>query len=116
MTSADDFVLQLLIDKAIVDSDAIDAARSKVAEDQIDGDPDSAALDVLIAEHAVTQMQIAKALAEEFSMEVVDLADVRASSEALDVITYDLANRYKVFPLEVDDAEVELSTWMRSTV
>ena len=109
MTSADDFVLQLLLDKAIVASDAIDAAREKVAEDQIDGDPDSAVLDVLVSEHTVTQMQIAEALAEEFSMEVVDLNEVRASSESLEVITYDLANRYKVFPLEVDDAEVELA-------
>lgn len=109
MTSADDFVLQLLIDRAIVDSDVINAAREKVTEGQIDGDPDSAALDVLLSNGSTTQQQIAEALAQEFGMEVVDVAEVRPSAEALEVISYDLANRYKVFPLEVDDAAVELA-------
>ncbi|ADE54468.1 GspE/PulE family protein [Coraliomargarita akajimensis] len=109
MTSADDFVLQLLLDKALVDDAAIESARAKVADEQIDGDPDSATLDVLTRDHVVSQMQIAEALAEEFSMEVVDLTDVRTSGDALEIINYDIANRYKVFPLEVDDTEVELA-------
>ncbi len=109
MTSADEFVLQLLIDKGIVDSAVIDDARAKVAELGSEGNPDSDALDLLVDEHAVTQLQIAQALAEEFNMDVVDLADVRVSNEALELVPFELANRYKVFPLEGDDNEVELA-------
>jgi len=109
VTSADEFVLQLLIDKGIVDSAAIEAGRVKVAEQDSEGNPDTDTLELLIAEHTVTQLQIAEVLAAEFNMEVVDLADVRVSNQALELLPYDLASRYKVFPLEVDDNEVELA-------
>lgn len=109
MTSADEFVLQLLIDKGIVDSVAIDTARAKVAELDGDGNPDTQTLELLVSEHTVTQQQIAGALADEFNMEVVNLADVRVSTEALEILPFELANRYKVFPLEADDNEVELA-------
>ncbi|MFT5622346.1 MAG: type IV pilus assembly protein PilB [Bacteroidia bacterium] len=109
MTSADEFVLQLLIDKGIVDSATIEAARTKAAEQPSVGNLDSDTVELLLAEHAVTQLQIAQVLAEEFNMDVVDLADVRVSAEALELLPYELANRYKVFPLEADDNEVELA-------
>jgi general secretion pathway protein E/type IV pilus assembly protein PilB len=109
VTSADEFVLQLLIDKGIVDSAVIDEARAKVDEQGSDGNLDTQTLDRLVAEHAVTQLQIATTLAEEFNMDVVDLADVRVSTEALETVPFELANRYKVFPLEADDNEVELA-------
>ena len=110
MTSADEFVLQLLIDKGVVDSAVIETARAKVAEqDGEGGNPDTDTLELLVAEHTVTQLQIAKALADEFNMEVVDLADVRVSNEALEILPFELANRYKVFPLEADDNEVEIA-------
>ena len=109
VTSADEFVLQLLTDKGIVESAAIEDARVKAAEQGGDGNPDTAALDLLVTGNIVTQVQIAKALAEEFNMDFVDLADIRVSNEALELLPYDLANRYKVFPLEADDNEVELA-------
>ena len=109
MTSADEFVLQLLTDKGIVESAAIEDARVKAAEQGSDGNPDTAALDCLVTENIVTQVQIAKALAEEFNMDFVELADIRVSNEALELLPYDLANRYKVFPLEADDNELELA-------
>ena len=107
MTSADEFVLQLLVDKGIVDSAAIEAARVQAAEQG--GEEDTETLELLVREQTVTQQQIAEALADEFNMEVVDLADVRVSSEALEVLPFELADRYKVFPLEADDNEVELA-------
>lgn len=109
MTSADEFVLQLLIDKGLLEESAIESARAKVTEAGYEGSQDTAALESLVADHSVTQMQIAEVLAEEFNMETVNLADVRISAEALEVVPYELANRYKVIPLEVDDSEVELA-------
>ncbi|MEN8662389.1 MAG: GspE/PulE family protein [Lentimonas sp.] len=108
MTSDDEFVLQLLTDRGILDSDTITAARDAITEGDADGDINSAIIDQLITEHKLTQMQIAEVLAAEFNMDVVDLHDVRVSTQALEVVSFDLANRYKVFPLEVDDNEIEL--------
>jgi general secretion pathway protein E/type IV pilus assembly protein PilB len=112
VTSADEFVLQLLNDKGIVEDGAIAAAREKAADSDSDGggvSEDTAVLQILVADHVIEPMRIAEALAEEFSMEVVDLNDVRVSSEALEVVPYELASRYKVIPLEADESEVELA-------
>jgi type IV pilus assembly protein PilB len=109
VTSADEFVLQLLIDKGIVDSATIDAIRAEVAEEGGDVNYDTATLERLISDEVLTQLQIAEVLAAEFNMEVVHLANVRVSTEALEVVPFELANRYKVFPLEVDDSELELA-------
>lgn len=109
MTSADDFVLQLLTGKSLLDDSAIESARAKVNGAGFEGSEDTAILESLVAEHVVSQQQIAEVLAEEFNMETVDLADTRVSTEALEVVPYELANRYKVIPLEADDSEVELA-------
>ncbi len=109
MTSSDNFVLQLLIDKSLTDSNTIDAAHKAVADAEGSGDPDSLALDHLIKEQIVTPIQVATALADEFGMDLVDLKEVRVAEEALELVPVDLANRYKVFPLQCDENEVELA-------
>lgn len=111
MTSADEFVLQLLTDKGLLEESAIEAARAKVNEAEYDGSEDTAVLEALVADQSTTQQQIADVLAEEFNMETVNLADVRVSAEALEVVPFELANRYKVIPLEVDESEAELAVF-----
>lgn len=109
MTSADEFVIQLLIDKSVADTATIEAARAEVAEEGITEDEDNAVLEKLISGGGIRPMQIAEVLAEEFNMEVVSLSDIRVSSEALNAVSYELASRYKVFPLEADENEIELA-------
>lgn len=109
MTSADEFVLQLLTDKGLLEESTIETARAKVNESEYVGSEDTAALEALVADHSINQQQIAVVLAEEFNMETVNLADVRVSTEALEIMPFELANRYKVIPLEVDDSEAELA-------
>lgn len=111
MTSADEFVLQLLTDKGLLEESTIETARAKINESEYDGSEDTAALEALVADHSINQQQIADVLAEEFNMETVNLADVRVSTEALEIVPFELANRYKVIPLEVDDSEAELAVF-----
>ena len=111
MTSADEFVLQLLTDKGLLDEGALEFARAKVTEDGYEGTEDTAALESLLADRVISQKQIAQVLAEEFNMEMVELSDVRVSAQALQIVPFELANRYKVIPLEADDSEVELAVF-----
>ncbi len=111
MTSADEFVLQLLTDKGLLDEGALESARAKVTEDGYEGTEDTAALESLLADRVISQKQIAQVLAEEFNMEMVELSDVRVSAQALQIVPFELANRYKVIPLEADDSEVELAVF-----
>ncbi|QYY34537.1 ATPase, T2SS/T4P/T4SS family [Ruficoccus sp. ZRK36] len=111
MTSADDFVLQLLQDRALVTSEDVATAREQVeASDEGSVSPDSQTLDLLIQKGYVTPQQIVEAMADEFSMEVVDLNDIRVSHEALEKVDRQMATRYKVFPIEVDGSQLELAT------
>ena len=102
MTSADDFVIQLLQDKGIVPADALASARGQVKPETPADGMDAATLEVLFANHIVTPELVTATLAAEFHMEVADLHDVRASHDALKLVNKELAKRYKVFPLEVD--------------
>ena len=111
MTSADEFVLQLLTDKGLLEESTVETARAKINESEYDGSEDTAALEALVADHTINQQQIADVLAEEFNMETVNLADVRVSTEALEIVPFELANRYKVIPLEVDESEAELAVF-----
>lgn len=111
MTSADELVLQLLIGKGVVDSDLIGTIRKRLTEQTGNGavHPDIDVLEYLFEEHKITQQQIAEILAEEFNTAVANLDGVRISPEALQILPYDLAERYRVFPLEVSDNEIVIS-------
>lgn len=109
MTSADEFVIQLIIDRALVSEDAIESVRSEAIELRPDDDPDTALLESLLAEGLVTHEALTSALADEFSMEVVDLDDVRLSPECEELVDADLAQKYHIFPLEVDDTSIQIA-------
>ncbi|MBK1858274.1 GspE/PulE family protein [Cerasicoccus arenae] len=111
MTSADDFVLQLMQDRGLVDADAVDQALAEVgAQETPPDDLDGQAIEHIVASGACTHLQIIQALAEEFNMETIDLNDIRVSHEALELVDRDMAARYHVFPIEVDGNTLELAT------
>lgn len=109
MTSTEELTLQLLIDKGIVDTTAVEAARASVEAEEMDGDTDANALKYLIKNNGLIEQQIAEVLAEEFNMPVARLEEVRVSEKALEALPFELAKRYKVFPLEVDNNEMVLA-------
>ncbi|MFW5882887.1 MAG: GspE/PulE family protein [Verrucomicrobiota bacterium] len=111
MTTADDFVLQLIEDNQLATAEQIAAARQQV---EADGTPEgvdkeTAILDRLVAETELTWDQVTATLAEEFNMEVVNLEDIRPDPEAMRLLSVNHAKRYRVFPLSLDQNEVELA-------
>ncbi|MGB0369704.1 MAG: GspE/PulE family protein [Opitutales bacterium] len=109
MTSADEFVIQLIIDRELVSEDTIDNVRSQAADLRPDDDPDTATLEMLISEEHLTHGALTSALANEFSMEMVELDDVRLSPECEELVNADMAQKYHVFPLEVDDTSIQIA-------
>jgi len=107
--STEELVLQLLTDRGIVETATVESIRAEVKEKSFEGGLNKNTLDQLIKNKTVTEQQIAGVLADEFNMAVADLENVRISTETLQVLPFDLANRYKVFPLEVDDNEIVIA-------
>jgi general secretion pathway protein E/type IV pilus assembly protein PilB len=109
VTTADDFVIQFIQDKGLVPAQAVAEARSSLGEIPPSANPDSLALDKLVAAGAVTWQAITEALAKEFDMELVDLAQVVPTEDALRLVSRDLAERHRILPLQMDGAELQVA-------
>ncbi|PHX58318.1 MAG: type II secretion system protein E [Opitutia bacterium] len=105
MTTADDFVIQFIQDKALVTAGDVAEARAAVAATP-DGNPDTLALANLVENGKVTWSKITEALGIEFDMEVVDLSQVSPAEELLKLISRDQAERSHVLPLQMDGVEL----------
>ena len=109
MTSTDELVLQLLIDRNLVDDASVQAVRADFEAHTTAEKLATKTLKHLIDQGSVTQDQVVEVLADEYGITVANLDDLRVSTEALEALPVDLAKRYKVFPLEVDDNEMVLA-------
>lgn len=94
----------------MADADTVLAARQEVESTQADAeDVDTATIALLIEQGKLSEAQVTAALGEEFNMEVVDLGDIRTSEEALGLVSREMAQRYRIFPLEFDGSELDLA-------
>ncbi len=107
MTSADDYVLQLIESNGLVSAEAVQAAATEIGEEGAAA-THSAILDKLLDKKLVTEKQIAEALGHEFDMEVVDVDSLKPMSAVLDFVGKELAERHTVLPTELHGSELEL--------
>ncbi len=109
MTSADDFVIQLALDKGVLKQEQIDAARARVAEHTDLTTTPPRVLDVLISDHGFSTKEAAKLLADEFGMPMIDMTDVRPSGELMALLPRNLAVKYTAFPISRDNNSVRVA-------
>ena len=105
MTTADDFVIQFIQDKALVTAGDVAEARAAVAATP-DANPDTLALAQLVETGKVTWAKITEALGVEFDMEVVDLSQVSPADELLKLVSREQAERSNILPLQMDGVEL----------
>ena len=111
MTSDDGFVLELLLDKNALTEANIESARTAVQESDNDENrsTDTLVLEHLINEDTIKTQQVVELLSEEFNMEVGYLSEIQIEQPLKDAFPFDLVNKYKVFPIEISDAEAEIA-------
>tara|TARA_A100001015_G_scaffold320274_1_gene446044 strand:- start:5211 stop:6920 length:1710 start_codon:yes stop_codon:yes gene_type:complete len=111
VTSDDGFVLELLLDKNALTEANIEAARSAVQESDNDANrsEDTLVLEHLISEDTIKTQQVVDALSDEFNMDVGYLTDVQLEDPIKEAFPFDLVNKYKVFPIDISDAEAEIA-------
>ena len=108
MTSDDGFVIELLLDKNAVTETAVQSARDAIDADSEDTS-ESAVLKQLLDELNIPNEQVIGLLADEFNMEVGYVNEVELEDSVKDLFPYDVVEKYKVFPLEITDAEAEIA-------
>jgi len=109
VTTADDFVIQFIQDKGLVPPAVVAAARAALGDVPASANADTLALEKLVSGGAVTWDAITAALAREFDMEVVDLAQVAPAEEVLKLVSRDLAERHRILPLQMDGSELQVA-------
>lgn len=100
MTSADEFIIDLLIDRGLVAAEIVEAARASL-QDAL-SDPNTPRKDLvttLVGAGHVEQSQIMEILADEFGMAMVDPGLIKPTPEALKTMPRSLAVRYHAFPI-----------------
>jgi type IV pilus assembly protein PilB len=109
VTSTEDFVIQLALDKGVITQAQVDAAREQIAQHSDLSVPPPKVADVLIAEKVVEPQQFSKLLAAEFGMQAVDVSMVRTSGELINYFPRDMANRYQAYPLAKDGKKFRIA-------
>lgn len=110
MTSADDFVLQLIEDKGLVAPDIISLGREQlIAEGATAVDIDSRLIDLLVEKRYCKYDDITLLLAKEFNIPYIALHDLKIDEEVKQKLPQDIARKYGVFPISVHNGQMELA-------
>jgi len=109
VSAQDDFVVKLLIEHGLVESAVIDEIRVRESESDDLANSPRGLVDLLVREKRVAPEAITGLLAEEFQMPVVDFKVTRPSSDAVQIVPKDLAERYHVVPISRDGNTLRLA-------
>ena len=110
MTSADDFVLQLMEEKALVPADIIKQGREQLlSEGATAADVDSRLIDLLVEKKYCKYDDISFMLANEFNIPFISLQNLSVEDDTKKLITQEDARKYNVFPISVASGQLELA-------
>lgn len=110
MTSADDFVLQLLHERGVVGEDIIKVAKDQLRSEGVpSSELDSKAIDLLVEKHYCTFDQIYQILSEEFNMpQASSLNEISIGDDVKNVVPEDIVRKYNVLPIGITNGQMEL--------
>ena len=108
MTSDDGFIIELLIKKNVASDSAVQSAKEAIEEEgQVV--TDTSLLERLTDDLNIPNEQVLVALGEEFNMEIGHVNEVLLADEVKEFFPYNIVQKYKVFPLSINDAEAEIA-------
>ncbi|MCF7838042.1 MAG: type II secretion system ATPase GspE [Candidatus Marinimicrobia bacterium] len=103
MTANDEYIAEILESVGLITTeqgrDAVEAARSSQKD----------LVDVLDESGVVSRLNVLKALANQFGMEVISLQGQDISQEVIDLIPGEVARRYKVIPVYKTEAALTVA-------
>ena len=95
MAANDDYILQILQENILVADDQIEAARSAAGARSV--------VDVLIEQGAVSQEDVARAIASNAAMDFMLLDELHVPDEVIRLIPEETARRFRVVPIGMND-------------
>jgi general secretion pathway protein E/type IV pilus assembly protein PilB len=99
-SAADDYVLQLAVDRGLLHRAQIDAARALQPVNLKEGQPAPRLIDVLIKQGILSGRRVAELLASEFGMQMApDLTNLRIGNDTLELVPRAIAAKHRVLPI-----------------
>lgn len=109
MTSADDFVLQLIQDKGLVSADVLNLGRQQLESEGVTStDIDSRLIDLIVEKRYCKYEDITFILSQEFNIPLISLQDLRIEKDVLALLSQDILRKYNVFPISKIGSQLEL--------
>lgn len=110
MTSADDFVLQLIQDKGLVPPDIVKLGREQLVSEGVSpSDIDSKLIDLLVEKRYCKYEDISYQLSQEFNIPLISLQDIRVDDEVLKLLPQETLRKYNVFPISSSGGQLKLA-------
>ncbi len=108
--AADDFVVQLALDRQLLHPAQIDAARAMIAAHPDNGTPAPRVLALLVQQGILTTRRVAEMLAEEFGMQMApDLTNLRITGDTLELVPRAVAARHGLLPLAREGSKLKVA-------
>jgi len=95
MAANDDYLVEILRDVGLVSHDQIEDARAEANGEGV--------VEVLVKRGVVKQMDVTKALANQFGMETINLSDLKIADDVLKAVPRHVARKYKIVPVYKHD-------------
>ncbi len=103
MSARDNFILEILFDVGLITQEQVAKAREAA---QSNG---HSVVELLVEQGAVTQLDITKALANQYAMEFVNVMEHKIPDEVLKLVPRDIAKRYSLVPLRKDNGTLTVA-------
>lgn len=103
MPAPDEYVIEILRDVGLVSQDDVVKAREAAAANG------GGVVDTLIEMGRCTQMDVSKALASQFGMDTINLADYTVPEDVLSMVPRHIARRYKIIPVYKHDGTLTVA-------
>ena len=97
MPAQDEYIVEILRDVGLISHEDILKAKERVKAEGV------GLVDALVAQGRISHMDVSKALASQFNMDTINLAEYRVPEDVLALVPKHVARRYKVVPVSKHD-------------
>jgi general secretion pathway protein E/type IV pilus assembly protein PilB len=103
MPAQDEYIVEILRDLGLISHEDILKAKERAKTEQV------GLVDALILGGRITHMDVSKALASQFNMDTINLAEYRVPEDVLALVPKHVARRYKVVPVYKHDNTITVA-------
>jgi general secretion pathway protein E/type IV pilus assembly protein PilB len=97
MPAQDEYIVEILRDVGLVSHEDIAKAKERAKADAV------GLVDALVLDGKISHMDVSKALATQFNLDTINLAEYRVPDEVLALVPKHVARRYKIVPVYKHD-------------